>query len=236
MVRRTSALVRLLSGGARGGVDRGSVIDELRRVILAGDAPPGSPIPVAAVAAVLQVSPIPVREALHVLVGERLVDHRPNSGYRVARLTRAELSELYLVRGVLEAAALKQAAVRATDADHAAARQALAVLDAAVERDDARAYHRSSRAFHTSLITPCRMFRLIHLLDCAWNVTEPVQPMRYLDAGQRRELHEDHRSMLAAFVRGDGEGLLAAAGSHNLHLESAVDTLPPEAGLADETG
>ena len=37
------------------------------------------------VAAVFGVSRIPVREALKTLIGEGLVEHRPNAGYAVAK-------------------------------------------------------------------------------------------------------------------------------------------------------
>ena len=60
------------------------VLDGLRRVILAGDAPPGLTVPPEDVATVFGVSVIPVREALKTLVGEGLVEHRPRGGYTVA--------------------------------------------------------------------------------------------------------------------------------------------------------
>ncbi|MGA8209928.1 MAG: GntR family transcriptional regulator, partial [Nocardioidaceae bacterium] len=85
------------------------ILSELRRVILAGGAPPGTPIPLEAVARLFVVSAIPVRESLKTLIGEGLVDHEPRGGYRVAELTRDELREFYVIREVLEAAALRSA-------------------------------------------------------------------------------------------------------------------------------
>src|SRR6478752_8131531 len=93
------------------------ILDELRRVILDGDAPPGTIIPVDEVADLFGVSRIPVRESLKTLIGEGLVDHRPRSGYTVAQLTLAELSEIYLLRGVLEQAAMTSALGAATASD-----------------------------------------------------------------------------------------------------------------------
>src|SRR5262245_8713157 len=86
-----------------------AILAELRRCLLEGGVPPGTPIPPDEVAAVFGVSRIPVREALMTLIGEGLVEHRPNFGYTVATLTTAELREMYLVREVLETAALKSA-------------------------------------------------------------------------------------------------------------------------------
>lgn len=64
-----------------------AILDALRTVILSGEVPPGTAIPVADVAGHFRVSHIPVREALKALFAEQLVDHRRNAGYTVAKLT-----------------------------------------------------------------------------------------------------------------------------------------------------
>src|SRR6476469_10319236 len=123
-----SVLIAALAGG-RPGRPQQAILDELRRAILSGEVPPGSPIPVDEAADLFGVSRIPIRESLKTLIGEGLVDHQPRAGYTVARLTLAELSELYVVRGVLEMAALKAAVEHATTADDKLATQALEALD-----------------------------------------------------------------------------------------------------------
>src|SRR5690242_20882609 len=106
--RRRSALIARLAGRpASGGPS--AIVGELRGIILDGEVPPGSPIPVDGVAAAFGVSRIPVREALMTLIGEGLVDHRPHLGYRVAQLTAQEFGEIYLVREALETAAMRVA-------------------------------------------------------------------------------------------------------------------------------
>ena len=200
------------------------VLDGLRRVILAGDAPPGLTVPPEDVATVFGVSVIPVREALKTLVGEGLVEHRPRGGYTVARLTAAELHELYLVRGVLERAALGAAIARAGAADHERARAAHDALHRALRDGDERAYHRESRRFHLALVAPAGMHRLQAMLESAWNVTEPQRPMAAVPGAERAALHAEHGRMLAAFVTGAAAELLACAAAHHDHLIHAVGT------------
>lgn len=108
-----------------------AVLAELRRVILAGDAPPGCAIPLDDVAAALGMSVIPVRESLKILIGEGLVEQHMRGAYTVARLSRSELLELYTVRGVLENTVLAVAVAAAGHADHTHARAALDLLDRA---------------------------------------------------------------------------------------------------------
>jgi DNA-binding GntR family transcriptional regulator len=204
-----------------------AVLGELRRVILAGDAPPGLAIPAEDVAALFQVSVIPVREALKTLVGEGLVEHRRRGGYTVACLTPAELDELYVVRGVLEQAALAAAVAQADEADHERAKAAHAALAAAIEDGDARRYHRESRRFHLALVAPAGMRRLQAMLESAWNLTEPYQPMAQVPPAEHRALHAEHARMLEAFVARDAAALREQASLHHEHLRATISTHDP---------
>jgi DNA-binding GntR family transcriptional regulator len=218
------------------GSSQSAILDELRRCILGGEVPPGSAIPLDGVAAAFGVSRIPVREALMTLIGEGLVDHRANTGYRVAKMTAREFGEIYLVREALETAALRVAVGLARAADDDQARAAHAGLEAAVVAGDGRAHHRESRRFHLALIEPCRMSRLLHMLSTAWNMTEPLQPMSHLDAAERELLHRDHAGMLAAFIDRDGDALIRVCGEHHRRLQSFIARLPQDTGLFAEPG
>ena len=226
--RRHSALLFKLAVRRDGGQ---SIVDELRRVILDGGVPPGTPIPVGDVAELFGVSAIPVRESLKTLSGEGLVQHQPNVGYTVARLTATELAELYIVRETLESAALSAAVANATQADCDVVTTAHRMLERAVAEDDPQTYHRQSRHFHIGLTRPSGMLRLVHMLESAWNITEPVQLMVHVDPSDRAALHADHRQMLEAFLARDADALLAVSFEHHRRLNKVVATLPPETGL-----
>jgi len=206
-------------------------------VIVAGGVPPGNPVPVGEVARALGVSPIPVRESLRQLIGEGLVEHTPNIGFTITQLTPNEFAEIYLVRELLENAALVAAVSGAGETDIRAATAACDELDRAVRDGDAAGYHQYTRAFHLALVRPSRMGRLLHILELAWNVTEPVQPMAYVPDADRVSLHHDHKRMLAAFIARDTVELLDVSARHYERLKVAIDNLPPETGLltTDET-
>jgi DNA-binding GntR family transcriptional regulator len=164
--RRQSGIVSLLTR-EDAYVSGPQVLAELRRVIASGQVPPGSPIPLDDVAAFFGVSLIPVREALKTLLGEGLLEHQPRLGYTVTALSQAELDELYIVRGALEAAALDAAVRQSTTVDHDRAATIHADLGASVSAGDAAAFQRASRQFHEALLAPCRMPRLLHMLEIA---------------------------------------------------------------------
>lgn len=218
----------------RTGTSQQTIVDELRRVILDGAVPPGTPIPVGEIAEMFGVSAIPVRESLKTLKGEGLVQHRTNSGYTVAQLTASELAEMYVVRETLESAALTAAVVNATDADREHVADVNRLLEKAVRENDSQTYHRQSRHFHLGLTRPSRMHRLVHMLESAWNITEPVQLMVHVPRVDRNLLHEDHNEMLDAFLSRDVDRLLATAAVHHGRLNTVVSTLSLDSGVIVE--
>lgn len=215
-------------GAARDTPSRALVLDELRGAIVSGLVRPGAPIPLDDVAARFSLSRIPVREAVMTLVAEGLVVHQPRGAYVVARLTREELAELYVVRASLEAAALAAAVALATDDDVAAAARILRELEAASASGGPEDHHRRSRRFHLALIEPCRMHRLVEMLERAWNVTEPGRPMSHASAEATAALAADHVDMLDAFAARDAAALVQVSGRHHGHLQAVVAALPED--------
>lgn len=216
------------------GTSQQTIVDELRRVILDGAVPPGTPIPVGDLAKLFGVSHIPVRESLKTLTAEGLVQHRRNAGYAVAQLTASELAEMYIVRETLESAALAAAVTSATDADREHVTDVHRLLERAVQSDDRQTYHRQSRHFHLGLARPSRMHRLVYMLESAWNITEPVQLMVHVASSDRALLHADHEQMLAAFLARDTEELLSVSAIHHKRLNEVVSALPSDTGLVIE--
>ena len=142
---------------------------------------------------------------------------------------------MYIVRETLEGAALAAAVANATEADRAAIVAANELLQQAIDDDDPLTYHRESRCFHLALSRPSRMFRLLHMLESAWNITEPVQSMVHVTPSHRAALHVDHRQMVDAFLVGDVEELLTVAEVHAQRLNSVIATLSTDSGLLRPT-
>jgi DNA-binding GntR family transcriptional regulator len=219
--RRSIFASRLVNTAAAGEQPR--VLDDLRGAILDGAEPPGTLIPIAAVAAFFGVSQIPVRESLKILTGEGLVEHVPHVGYSVAKLSFAEFRELYDVRQALEASALRAAVQNATPEDDVAVSAIHAALDEATRRGDEKAFHLESRLFHMALITPSRMHRLLRMYESAWNITEPARPMARVGDVGRTQFYDDHDRMVSAFVARDADALIAESSHHYAHLREAIE-------------
>jgi DNA-binding GntR family transcriptional regulator len=202
------------------------VLSELRRVIVSGKVAPGSPIPLDEIAAFFGLSLIPVREAVKTLQGEGLLEHRPRLGYTVTALSPAELNELYVVRGALEAAAVEAAVRNSTPREHANARASHSAMADAVLAADIAGFQRASREFHEALLAPCRMPRLLHMISIAWNLTEPVQTMMRLTAQERVDMQRDHEEMLDAFTARDVDRAVSVGRAHHERLAACIARLP----------
>jgi DNA-binding GntR family transcriptional regulator len=101
------------------------ISDRLREAILHGQFIPGQRLGEEYLAATLEVSRGPVREALALLERENLVVVRRNRGAIVAHLTRQDLDEVYSLRLAVEQLAVRWAVERATEEDLEAVRSVL---------------------------------------------------------------------------------------------------------------
>ena len=98
-------------GSGRPGVGlRAAVRDELRRRIIDGRLPPGTRLVERHLATELDVSRVPVREALRDLVAEGYAVTRPTRGIAVRSYPDAEVDELFEIRSALEAVLVDRAA------------------------------------------------------------------------------------------------------------------------------
>jgi len=91
---------------------RSRVYEKVKQLILSGNLAPGSQLLEGRLAAQLNVSRTPVREALHVLEMEGFLESFPRIGYRVRQITWEEVIEINEIRAVLEPLAASKAIER----------------------------------------------------------------------------------------------------------------------------
>lgn len=93
------------------------VVDRIRTKIIAGDYKAGAHLTEQSVADELGISRGPVREAFLQLQQEGLVKINPRRGCEVTTLSLTEAADIYILRGHLEALAVRLAGAHWTDAD-----------------------------------------------------------------------------------------------------------------------
>ncbi len=198
---------------------------EIVERLLDGRLGPGDWIRQDALATELAVSKIPVREALHRLVGEGTLRIETNRGVVVPELNRADGEEIFTLRSGVERALLSAAMGRHTIVD-------LAEAEHALDRRDLPPTA-ANWAFHAALYRPSgwhRGLRMAHAL----HATVAGYVLRYVaDLGGADDSDREHRALLACCRAGDAaeadrlleHHLSAASRALSDHLE-IDDALP----------
>jgi DNA-binding GntR family transcriptional regulator len=196
----------------------------LRRRILAGDVKPGRPLREVALAAELEVSRNTLREILLVLASEGLVQHAPHHGARVVQLGVRDARDIYLVRQLIESAAIERAASRSPGAS--------GHLTAAVERlEDAADAHDLDRlveadlGFHRSLaavLESDRLTALFRTIETQLRLAFSIVAFADREYEQPGPLVEEHRHLRDLITSGDVPGAKDALRAHLAKYETRL--------------
>jgi len=127
------------------------VADSLRARIIDGDLPPGAKLSQERVQEALGVSRGTLREALQLLIRERLLVHELSRGVFVRQLSMRDISDLYRVRRIVECAAVRAVEVMRPEG----LRRLRAAIEDGHAAADAGAWDRVAAAsirFHEALV------------------------------------------------------------------------------------
>lgn len=198
------------------------VLEELRRAITSGELRPGDQIRQDALAARLDVSRVPLREALKSLEAEGLVVHHVHRGYFVAELSLADLEEIYRIRELLEGEAVRSAVARADEGLLDAVEELQRAVEEAAESGDVTEMAAANRRFHFALIEASGMPRLIRLVATLWDSTDAYRSLYYAEAGHRDLAVREHRAVIAALRDGDADTAVRRLDEHRTHAVAAL--------------
>ncbi|SOH93877.1 DNA-binding transcriptional regulator, GntR family [Monaibacterium marinum] len=192
---------------------------ELRSKIFAGELAAGSDHLESELATQLNMSRTPVREAVLTLESQGLLELRPRKGVRIVPLSADDMAEIYEVLTELESLAAERAALAAyDDAELQELAQAIDDMDVAIARDDLDAWAEADDRFHTELVRlggNSRVISIVHMMsDQVRRARTTTLFMRPLPT----KSNEDHRKVLQAIKRGDGD---CARITHRSHRREA---------------
>lgn len=192
----------------------GLISAQIRARILDGTFPPGAQLGEAKLAARMNVSRGPVREALQRLVQEGLLRNVKNRGACVASLGPDDIADVYLARGAIERAAARILLRRSCRDD-------FDELDAMVERmSEAAVEGRWSElaeldlGFHETLVRLADSARLRRMFDTLLAETRLCLAGLREAYPVRGELVEEHRRLVRTLRDGDEAGVLALVDGH----------------------
>ncbi len=179
------------------------VYEELRRGIMEGSLKPGDRLVTEELAVHLHVSRMPVREAVQRLQAEGMVDMIPYKGATVAMATLDQLRQVFSVRAVLEGLASREAAILATDDDHARLGLLNQEMEQAVLSGDTDGQLRKNREIHAVIwqITGNELLR--SMAAGLFDSVERYRRQLMLRPDAPEGTLEEHRRIIEAIVDRD---------------------------------
>lgn len=199
---------------------REKVREVIRNDIYQGRIQEGSRLVEARLAEQINTSRTPVREALHMLEMEGLLEAVPRVGYRVKPIRWEELAALCEIRSVNETLAAGWAMERMSQKEFGMLEKCLELSEKCAGAGNSKGYWKQDAKFHESiarfsgsrhLLTLCRRLRC-HMLRCL------LQTLRFEEGAFHRVVSRScrgHRRILDAMQQKNREGVEKAI---HLHL------------------
>ena len=186
------------------------VHETLRSALMRGGFAAGEVLRIQAVAATLDVSTMPVREALARLVSERALEAMPNRSVRVPPITRRRLEDLAGVRSLVEGEALRRAASNLSLADLDALEASIERYDEALAKADGMMPAEAAELnhdFHSRLYAAAGSPTLLGIIDGLWLQSGPYirAAAKLFDVKGTTSAMHHHRAIVAALRAGDAK-------------------------------
>jgi DNA-binding GntR family transcriptional regulator len=197
----------------------------LRERILAGTYGPGHRLVIAAIARELDVSPMPVREAIRRLEAEGWVVYRRNQGAEVAPVDDGSWSETMATLALLEGYATAVAAPHLSAADYKALRAINKKMLAALEDLNLVEVSKQNQLFHDTIVERCPNRYLKREVDIAADRLHSLRATVFPFIPTRGKVSVDeHEELLALMEAGKpARSIERFAREHKLHTLRAFE-------------
>ncbi|NWF92300.1 MAG: GntR family transcriptional regulator [Syntrophaceae bacterium] len=193
---------------------RRKIYDHLRDQLLSGEIPPHEHLIEAKIAKEIGTSRTPVREALHNLELEGIIEAVPRVGYIVKPLSEEEVEEICEIRGAIEELACRWAMKKAHHQLIEELRKNILISEEKVSQGNPKAFVETDAQFHEIIAGLSGSQRLLELAQTLRRhmLRYRIQSIYLMDNVLRAI--EGHKAILGAIEKGDPEGVSRAIKSH----------------------
>jgi len=199
------------------------VVEIIREKILSGEIVAGQALRQASLAEELNVSRIPVREALLQLEAEGLVSFEPHKGATATELNLDKVDELFELRAMIEADLLRASIANISDEALAQADEILAKLDSALGKQNAaNIWSELNSEFHNCLYSGANRPQTTDLVNILNKNADRYIRMHLLWAGGISKAGPEHAELLAFCKDRDIEQAVAKLKQHILNSRDAI--------------
>jgi len=181
------------------------IISRLRDAIVSGQFPPGTHLNESEIAKQMEVSRIPIREAIKKLEQEGLVVRQPNKGVYVISFTEQDVRETFSLRARLESMAFEWAIPNITNEDLAQLRALVKEQETAIAERRYDELARLDMRFHELICLKAGHSRLLKIWYELHAQGQMLLNLRFrlLPDYTPKTVTEDHLKILDAIEHGD---------------------------------
>ena len=190
--------------------------DEIERMILDGELKMGERLNELTLAARLNVSRGPVREACRSLVQAGLLESQINRGFFVRKLALKEVSDLYDLRAGLMRLAGELIARRITDGGLGRIKASVEAMDEAQREGNAGRFRDLNSEFHAALVEATENNRLVEIYQGLVKELRLFRRRGLVSPGALQLSNSEHRAIVEAIEARDGPRAAAAMERHIL--------------------
>ena len=199
------------------------VVEILREKILSGEIVAGQPLRQTALAEELNVSRIPIREALLQLEAEGLVTFEPHKGANATELNIDQVDELFELRAMLEGDLLAASLTDITDDALSQAKDILTNLDSALGKENAaNTWSELNSKFHNCLYSGANRPQTADLVNILNKNADRYIRMHLLWAGGISKAGPEHAELLAFCQARDIDKAVAKLKQHILNSRDEI--------------
>jgi DNA-binding GntR family transcriptional regulator len=196
------------------------LLERLERLVLEGDLKAGDRLKEKALAAQWNVSRGPIREACRVLQEAGLVDILPNRGVVVRKVHLQDVLHEFDIRSALWRLAGREAAGNLSHRQMDELERLVEQMDQVIDVDDIDAYIALNTRFHDAIVMSTGNRPLIALQRRMFLQARLFRRQSLAIESGLAERNEDHRHMLEAFRKGDGEAAGKLSEEHVLRSKA----------------
>jgi len=198
------------------------VFENLKHAIIRGDIAPGQWLVESHIAHMLGISRTPVREAIHKLERERLIERQPRGGFTVLGLNREDIEETFGIRSILEGYAARLATVKHQPGELKALEEKIDAFQQCLDNKQLDKLPQINTEFHDLLYALSKSPRLIRMINGLRDQIFRFRQM-ILKEGQMADIsNEDHMQMLALMRQREADKVEQLVREHILRGQDAV--------------
>ena len=217
----TAELTISISSTQRGG-RADAITKKIANDIVLGHFQPGSRLDEVMLAKLFNVSRTPVREALKQLAIQGLVVCRPNRGAIVAKMTPAQLGQMFEAMSELEASCARYAAVRMVASDREHLSDLHSQSRAAMRADDFELYDQLNQALHSVIVQSCGNPALIEMTSSLRHRLSPHRSSQFRNLERMSASFGEHAIIIEALLNHDSATAQREMRAHLLSTRSAA--------------